>query len=244
MAPVRKLIIALAVFSSLSPAAANAALITSLGGQGVYDSDRNITWLANANLAATETFGVSGIYSRTLGASGITISGFMSWDTAQSWIAAMNNANYLGFSDWRLPTVTDTGTQGCEQMAYGGTDCGYNVDTATGELAHLYYDELGNKAFYDTSGAYQPGFGLVNKGPFINFQNSYYWSGTEVAPNANAAWYFYTNAGYQNVSYKNDSMFALAVRPGGFVADVSEPETYTMLLAGLGLLGFTTRRKK
>ena len=138
---------------------ANATPVSALGGQVVNDTDLNITWLANANLAASNTFGVSGINAN----------GTMDWDLAKLWIAAMNTANYLGYNDWHLPTVTDTGTSGCN-FANSGTDCGYNVDTDTGEMAHLFYDELGNKAFRDTSGATQSGYGLTSTGPFSNFQ--------------------------------------------------------------------------
>ena len=74
---------------------ANAALTSALGGQVVNDTDRNIVWLANANLADTNSFGVSGINAN----------GTMSWFTAQNWIGAMNTANYLGYNDWRLPTT-------------------------------------------------------------------------------------------------------------------------------------------
>jgi hypothetical protein len=64
---------------------AHAALESRLGGQAVYDTDLNITWLADSNLAASNTFGVSGINA----------DGSMTWDTAQTWIGAMNAANYL-----------------------------------------------------------------------------------------------------------------------------------------------------
>jgi hypothetical protein len=37
-------------------------------------------------------------------------------------------------------------------------------------------------------------------------------------------------------------MYAWAVRPGD-VAAVPEPETYSMLLAGLGMMGWAVRRK-
>ncbi|MGC2049525.1 MAG: DUF1566 domain-containing protein, partial [Gallionella sp.] len=103
----------------LSATGANATLVSALGGQVVNDTDLNITWLADANYAKT---------------SGYDFDGLMSWAGAQSWITSLNTANYLGFNDWRLPTVTDTGTPGCN-FAYSGTDCGYNVDTATGEMA-------------------------------------------------------------------------------------------------------------
>jgi hypothetical protein len=78
--------------SSLS----NAALVSRLNGQAVYDTDLNITWMADSTLAVSNTFGVSGIGLAT---------GDMDWNTAQSWIEAMNAANYLGFNDWRLPTT-------------------------------------------------------------------------------------------------------------------------------------------
>jgi hypothetical protein len=84
---------------------ASAALVSELGGEVVYDTDYNITWLANANLAASNTFGVSGINA----------DGTMNWDTAQSWITAMNTANYLGLNDWRLPTaINKDGSGPCQ----------------------------------------------------------------------------------------------------------------------------------
>ncbi|MBI5660064.1 MAG: hypothetical protein HZC43_11090 [Nitrosomonadales bacterium] len=43
----------------LSAATAHAALTLTLGGQGVYDTGLNITWLRDANLAASNTFGVA-----------------------------------------------------------------------------------------------------------------------------------------------------------------------------------------
>lgn len=206
----------------LTTASANAALIEQ--GATVYDNDLGISWLKNANLAATNTFGVVGIGA----------AGDMNWNTAQRWIAAMNAATYLGYNDWRLPTVIDTGTSGCN-FAYSGTDCGYNVNTATGEMAHLFYDELGNNAYFDTSGfGPQPGSGLTNSGPFSNLQSSNYWSGTELATDTNGAWVFYFDLGFQTGNGKFASMYALAVRPGQVSA---VPEPGSVLLIGIGLLG-------
>ena len=53
------------------PAAAQATLISRLAGQAYYDDVLDITWLQNANLANTETFGVGGVNA----------GGTMSWDT-------------------------------------------------------------------------------------------------------------------------------------------------------------------
>ena len=142
------------------------------GIEAYYDTDLNITWIADANLAATNTFGVP-IYSFG-----------MSWSMANEWIAAMNTAAYLGYSDWRLTTVADTGTPGCN-FAYSGTDCGYSVDLTTGAMAHMFYSTLGNTPGIDTSGVQQPCYRdfagpgcLTNTGPFSNLQPELYWSGT------------------------------------------------------------------
>ena len=209
----------------LSATTANANLVSALGGQVVNDTDLNITWLANANLADTQDFGVSGIDAN----------GRMTWYTAQSWIGAMNTANYLGYNDWRLPTTIDIGNNGVSGSAYDGTgDHGYNT-SSTDEMAHLYYTELGNLGYISTSGTYpQPGWGLTNTGPFTNFQSGTYWSGTEYEPDIGGAWIFIMTDGYQDRYYKGVSLFAMAVRPGQ-VAAVPEPATTWLL--GLGLLG-------
>ena len=51
----------LAAACLLSAVTANATLVPAMGGQVVNDTDLNITWLANANLAATNAFGVGSI---------------------------------------------------------------------------------------------------------------------------------------------------------------------------------------
>jgi len=95
----------------------HAALLSRLGGQAVYDTDRNITWLANANLAASNTLGVTGINGN----------GTMNWAKANEWIAAMNSANYLGVNDWRLPTTLQPDPS-CGGQS-GGNSYGYSIVT-------------------------------------------------------------------------------------------------------------------
>ncbi|MCH8041819.1 MAG: DUF1566 domain-containing protein [Nitrospinae bacterium] len=73
------------------------AILMDIGGGIIFDDDTKLSWLKNANTAATNTFGVGGINAN----------GTMNWSTANDWTAAMNTVNYLGFTDWRLPTTLD-----------------------------------------------------------------------------------------------------------------------------------------
>jgi hypothetical protein len=217
------------MFGSMS---ANAALVERAGGLAFYDTVLNVTWLANANLAQTETFGVEGIKE----------SGFMTRDKSFEWIAAMNTASYLGVNDWRLPTWTDSGPTGCD-FSYSGTDCGWNADTSTGEMASLFYDTLGNLALYDTAGNFpQSGYGLTNSGPFANIQSYYYWADTESASDPSEAWYFHLNFGSQNDAKKDLNRNAWAVRSGD-IAAVPIPAAAYLFASGLAILGWFRRRQ-
>ena len=196
-------------------ASGHATLIDMTDGT-IYDTDLELSWLKNANT-----------------------NGAMTWSAANTWADTLVFAT---FDNWRLPTVTDTGNDGCN-WGSSGTDCGYNVNTTTGEMAHLFYDELGNKAYYDTSGGWpQAGWGLVNTGPFINLQPYYYWSGTDYAPDADSVWLFYFYGGGQGAGGKVDNFYALAVSPGQ--RSTSVPEPATLLLLGSGLAGIAVWRKR
>jgi hypothetical protein len=217
-------------------ASAEAALVSRLSGAAYYDDVLDITWLADANLADTNDFGVLGINA----------DGSMSWTKANEWVAAMGAANYLGAADWRLPTVTDTGAAGCD-FGYTGTDCGYNVAPGTGEMSQLFYSTLGNPGGFNTAGVGQPcnttgpNFCLFNTGPFANVQVGTYWSGTQLATNTASAWFNRFTNGNQNVTNKAVPYFAWAVRTGD-IALVPVPAAAWLFGGALGLLGLARRR--
>lgn len=232
----------------LSATTAHAALESRLGGQAYYDTGLNVTLLANANLAATNTFGVSGVQT----------DGSMNWTTAQSWTGAMNTANYLGYSDWRLPTVNPvSGTFFNYTFAYSGTtDKGYNISAPSSpyagshgsELSYLFYNSLANLGARDLNGASRGCEAnvngcLANAGPFQNLMPDTYWTGSAYLPVATNTWYFDMSTGYQDATWEGIKYYALAVRSGD-VAAVPEASTYAMMLAGLGLVGLAVRRRK
>jgi hypothetical protein len=189
----------------------NAALVSRLNGQAVYDTDFNITWLADANLAASNTFGVASINS----------DGSMNWNTAQSWIGAMNVANYLGFNNWRLPT-SDT----CE---------GHNCTGS--EMGHLFYDELGGISGSDITFTHNANYSLFN-----NIQSNAYWSGTEYLLDVTQVWIFLFNDGDLNSDFKDFQYAAWAVRSGD-VAAVPVPGAVWLFGSGLlGLIGVARRK--
>lgn len=245
--PITALLFAAGLLAALPAQAA----LHDRGGGLIFDDVLNITWLADANYAKT---------------SGHDSDGRMTWDNAMAWadnlVYSVRNVDY---TDWRLPTIVDTGTSGCN-LAKSGTDCGFNVqtvdtstdpDTVYSELAHMYYNNLGFKGYYSPTGAYQSDFGIFENGTeggerdglgpngaIVNLQSNVYWSGTEYAPDTYNAWDFSTNDGSQgNGIGKGADFYAWAVRPGD-VAAVPEPETYALLLAGLGLVGWAARRRR
>jgi Protein of unknown function (DUF1566)/PEP-CTERM motif len=213
------------------------------GFEAYYDTALNITWLTDANYAKTTNYAAVDTFGR------------MTWADATTWA---DNLVVGAYSDWRLPTMVDTGTSGCNYSSAGGTDCGMNVqtkDAVTGtvysEMAHLFYVTLGNKA-YATPGigasTPQANYGFKNTGPFFNGQAiSLYWLGAAYAPNTNSAWYFNTSFGNQENTSKGNKYSAWAVRTGDVAAAVTvvpEPQTYALVLAGLAVAGVLARKHR
>lgn len=221
--------------------AAKAALIDRGGGM-IYDSTRNITWLADMNHAAT-----SGYAAANAGGSGsntIWSDGRMGWDAANAWA---NNLVYGGFDDWRLPTLNPSDTTcsssfdpgGGYPLQYSGTGC------TGGELSGLFVAELGNKAgesVLDPSGDTPEQ--IANRALFKNVQGDDFWSGTEYAPSLGFVWYFKATQGRVNLFGKTDGFHALAVRPGDVATAVPEPQTLALALLALGATGLVRRRTK
>lgn len=179
----------LTAFALLSgPMVANASLIAADGGLLVDDPEANLTWVADANLVATQaaasgnseafiqtiindsggvihdtpnaydTPAGSGVYNLSAGDLNVR-TGAMSWFGAQAWVHYLNVTKYQGYSDWRLPTTVDNSAS-------------YNSPPpqSSSEMAHLFYGELGQIDGQSITATHNGNFAL-----FSNMQGEY-WS--------------------------------------------------------------------
>ena len=173
----------------------------------IYDTDQNLTWLKDANYAATQ-------YFRSGGRRGDQ-DGLMEWATANAWARSLFVG---GYNDWRLPAILDLSGTGCD-FAYTGTDCGYNTDVTVSEISYMFHKNLGNVSVFDETGKLRGGtnridWGLVNHGPFKNLYNGPYWTSVELSPYPVNAWSFLTHDGFQHDANKKNRFYAWAVRTG------------------------------
>lgn len=195
---------------------AHAALVDRGGGL-VFDSDRNITWLADANLGAGSAYD-DGLLAND---------GLMTWQSAVDWAAHLD---YGGFSDWRLPaTPLSDATCSIPPVSFG-TNC-------TGsELGHLYNTELGGTVLSPAGFTPAPG-----PGPFTNIQADGYWSGTAY----DAGFAYVVNFGFsgqQAADNKTLGYYAWAVHDGDIGAVPGPPAAWLLGTALLGLAGRLRRR--
>lgn len=168
----------------------------------VFDGEN--TWLADANLAATETFGVAGIAPAR---------GSMPHDVAMRWVDAMNRASYLGQNRWQLPP-TNTPDDGCtskkDTFGYGCTGS---------PLGRLFYTHFGLKPGERVG---PPSTAVV--GPFRDVQPYLYWSchrgsdgrcsAKEDDPVAGFGWSYSFGNGFQGTTTRDNALYVTAYHPG------------------------------
>jgi hypothetical protein len=174
---------------------ASAPLAPAADGQTVFDPNLNVTWLADANLPATQTFGIANINK----------SGSMDYGTALRWVAAMNaldhGAGYLGHNNWQLPTAP-TEDHSCARTGLNGESFGFHCSGSA--LGSLYYRSLALRE-PDTAVAIPAN----RRGPFSDFQPYLYWSGSVAVDPRQGFVSFSFNSGFQGANVTLNHLYAL-----------------------------------
>jgi hypothetical protein len=249
---------------SISTINAEAALLSRAGGTMVYDTDLDITWVADANLFATQVAQAGGQDSDYVRLKNeiITANGGVIYDSPNyrdspdrySGIYTLNQGDFHfrpGLMNWFAAQAW------ANSLVYGGYSDwrlpttipekpGYNQSDS--EMGHLFYSELGGiagKTIADSHNANYDLFSNLGK-TGINA----YWSGTEGVPPANDPTHFlaqfasnfYFNDGNQDrFGGKEQYYLAWAVRNGD-VAAVPVPGAVWLFLSGLMGLMYLKRQ--
>jgi hypothetical protein len=168
----------------------------------VYDPVNHITWLADANLAATNRFGIP-LCDWSGAEPCVNPSGSMTYASAVAWIAAMNKAKYQGSSEWQMPTTPPDDLH-CPHKGSMGNRFGFGcIESAFGSL---FYLSLGLKA--PNTAVPVPS---SSAGPFENFQPYLYWSDS-FGTGGNSSFSFAT--GYQGANTQPNFLYVLPMIKG------------------------------
>src|SRR5579871_1305881 len=193
---------ALAAFGLLSLHAAG-SLTLNADGLTVYDTVNNLTWLADFDLPATNRFGMP-VCSSSSPQPCINANGSMNYQAAAAWVTAMNAANYLGHSNWQLPT-TPAVDRGCTKTGPNGDSFGYGCLASA--FGSMYYTGLGISA--PNTAVPIP---ANNVGPFGNVQPYLYWTQTSQGSSGNSTFSFDT--GWQGANTLTHVMYVWPMIPG------------------------------
>src|SRR5579864_83994 len=188
-----------------TPPATGRGLQVNPGGKTVYDPVAKVTWLADANLAATQALGIKEINP----------DGAMTHPTAVRWIHALNTAEhgrgYLGQTDWKLPESKPSDQPSC-------TDGRTGFGCTGSDMGELFYNQLG----------LHPGQSVVappdvRVGPFHNIQPYLYWACSgktaqahceDRGPAPNFEWNFSFGNGFQGTNLVGNALYVIVYYPG------------------------------
>jgi len=209
---------ALACIVLFISSSANAALVSRLGGLAYYDTEADLTWLANASPSHPGS------------------TDLITWSEANNWAT---NLVVDGISGWRLPTTLQPDSSCSIQSTDGTESLGYNCTGS--ELGNMFYNVLGSTAYNGPMFSHNANFDL-----FTGIGHGwFYWTSSEFASHTESprVLAFYFDDGFQFHENKDDVGYTWAVYDGD-VSAVPIPAAIWLFGAGLiGLSGFARRIK-
>ena len=248
---------------------AQASLVATAGGKGVYDTVNNVTWTSDANLMLTQAIFYSGGASAYVAAV-IAASGGVIHDTPNDFDTPSNSGLYtLSASDF----ITNGAYAGSmswwgakawvnylNATNYAGTNTWVLPTTVDSNISDSFRADTGSDAFHSSSQLAQlfyVGLGQVPGSNITTTHNSNYalfkmvklgnyWSGTEgIEINSGVeAWAYSTWSGGQGRYMKSPGSFALAVAPGQIGALSAVPVPGAVWLLGSGVMGLVGLRRR
>jgi len=129
---------------------------TDLGNGIVRENVNGLEWVKDCNLIKTRNPGFDN--------DGTAGDGAVTWQHALDYVVKLNNENYLGHSDWRLPTIKELSIL-VDRGRYNPT-----IDTTffPGTVASAYWSST--PYAYDTS--YACGVAFLHGGGGVDFKTS------------------------------------------------------------------------
>lgn len=196
MRTIKRILILLFIMGTFSVQAA----LHDRGNGLIYDDVLDITWSKDANPAGTQGLGVIWpSFGDDIG----DVLGYMTLAEARDWIDTLNQSQYKGYSDWRLPKVSPLNSSefvmgstmtGCDGLI---CDYGYNIGapgtaypgSTASELAYMFHTNLGNASLVLPDGtsntvtcAQETPYCLQYTGLLTNLTPDIYWTDQLASP--------------------------------------------------------------
>ncbi|WP_456377798.1 Lcl domain-containing protein [Thiolapillus sp.] len=128
--------------------------------------------------------------------------GMMNWYEASAWISHLNQHEFLGYSNWRLPRTkqSDASCSYRFENEHSQEYFSFGHGCKNSEFSQLLFSSLGNQSKECRQDC------LTKAGPFRNVSDAMYWSGTEVSFDSSLVGVFDIGANWQDAENKSSDL--------------------------------------